>query len=98
MSARIVEEGLPGAEIVAAGLEDLIAGRDTSSADAVLMAAQRLREAGFEIPPDRRAGAAAHRLYGKLAAEDPVTAHSRYNAIVRRIVSFARAAEHARAR
>jgi hypothetical protein len=39
----------------------------------------------------------SHRLYELLARTQP-SAHSRYNALVGRIVSFARAAEHAAAR
>lgn len=41
--------------------------------------------------------APSHRLYDLLAAEHSDSAHGRYNALVGRIVSFARAAEHARA-
>jgi hypothetical protein len=32
----------------------------------------------------------------RLAESDPLTAHSRYNALIRRLVSFERAAECAR--
>jgi hypothetical protein len=39
----------------------------------------------------------SHRLY-ELLSETGGGAHSRYNALVARIVSFARAAEHASAR
>lgn len=88
---------LPGGEIVAAGLRDLAAGRDTADAAAVAMASSRLREAGIPVPdlPDSPVPA-AHHLYELLAAEHGNAAHSRYNATVRRLVSFARAAEHAR--
>lgn len=90
---------LPGGEIVVEGLADIEHGRDTVSADAVLMAAGRLREAGIHVRGDGGPGGpASHRLYDKLASEEPRGAHSRYNAIVRRMVSFARAAEHARGR
>jgi hypothetical protein len=34
-----------------------------------------------------------HRLYELLVAEDWQTAHSHYNALIRRLVSFERAAE-----
>jgi len=34
-----------------------------------------------------------HRLYQLLSAEEPASAHSRYNALVRRLVSYERAAE-----
>lgn len=40
---------------------------------------------------------AAHRLYRLLNSELGDAAHSRYNAILARVVSFARAADHARA-
>ena len=93
-----VDQGLPGAEIVSVGVEDLAAGRKTVAAAAVGMASARLRDAGVEVPASVSARPASHDLYERLAGEDPRGAHSRYNAIVRRIVSFARAAEHARAR
>jgi hypothetical protein len=88
---------LPGEEIVRAGIADLKAGRDTVEANAVLMAAVRLRAAGEEVPPAARDQPAAHRLYDQLAREDSRGAHSRYNAILRRVISFARARERARA-
>jgi hypothetical protein len=60
------------------------------------MAATRLRDAGVPVPElPERSEPAAHRLYALLAREHGDAAHSHYNAIVRRIVSFARAAEHA---
>jgi hypothetical protein len=34
-----------------------------------------------------------HRLYALLVEDDPDGAHARYNALVRRVVSYARAAE-----
>ena len=34
-----------------------------------------------------------HRLYERLAREDPDSAHSRYNALVRRLASFESALE-----
>jgi hypothetical protein len=86
---------LPGAEIVLAGLADLERGRESEHADAVLMAAERLRGAGLAIPAVATDRPAAHRLYARLASDDPRGAHSRYNAIVGRVVRFARAAERA---
>lgn len=89
--------GLPGAQLFERGVEDLAAGRLTVSSALVSMAAQRLRDAGLTVPKpfDDRP---SHALYHLLAQDDPRTAHSSYNALVGRIVSFARAAEHARAR
>lgn len=91
-----VAAGLPGAEIVRAGLADLEAGRDTANAAAVSMAASRLRDAGIAVPDAPREPPAAHRLYEHLRRADAPGAHSRYNGILRRVLSFARAAEHAR--
>jgi len=96
MKQSIANDGLPGAELVKEGLRDLAAGRDTSSAAAVAMASIRLRDAGLEVPELPREEPASHLLYRRLAADDPGSAHSRYNAIVRRMVSFAQALERAR--
>lgn len=90
---RVVElSRLPGLDIVESGLRDLAASRDSAAADLVLIGEPRLRRLGFDVPLDRAAGA-EHRLYLRLVAEDPRMAHSRYNALIRRLVSFERAAE-----
>lgn len=84
---------LPGAEIVAAGLADLAKERQTVSALAVLVGAPRLRRAGITVPHSPVTDP-EHRLYAALAARDSgAAAHSRYNALIRRLVSFERAAE-----
>ncbi|MDR5682595.1 MAG: hypothetical protein QN163_01015 [Armatimonadota bacterium] len=85
---------LPGQDLVDAGLADLERGVESVPALLVSIGAPRLRRIGFSIPttipsPERR-------LYERLAAEDPDSAHSRYNALLRRLVSFERAAECAR--
>lgn len=87
---------LPGAEIVLPGIEDLAAGRDTLNALAVRAAASKLgvQELAKE---DEAEEPAAHRLYLRLSSELGDGAHSRYNAILARVASFARAAGHARA-
>jgi hypothetical protein len=90
-------ERLPGAEIVLPGIADLEAGRISTSALAVQSAAPRLREAGLETEPVEDEVPAAHRLYHQLQRELGDAAHSRYNAILSRVTSFARAAERARA-
>lgn len=92
---RSVPDDFPGHELVSAGLADLTEGRDSEEALLVTMAAPRLRSLGFEIP-EWTGERPSHRLYEKLSEAGPgVDAHSRYNALVRRIVSFAHAAEHA---
>lgn len=86
---------LPGHELVLKGLDDLARGVESHEALLVSIGAPRLRQAGVEVPEPLESP--EHRLYDKLAAEDPDAAHSRYNALVRRLVSFERAAD-ARAR
>lgn len=97
-TARVIDaidDSLPGAELVRTGLEDLRQGRDSIEALLVLVGAPRLRRIGLDVPP-RDLPLPEHRLYERLAAADPETAHSRYNALLRRLVSFERAAECAR--
>ena len=86
---------LPGHELVLKGLDDLARGVESHEALLVSIGAPRLRQAGVEVPQPLESP--EHRLYDMLAAEDPDAAHSRYNALVRRLVSFERAAD-ARAR
>jgi hypothetical protein len=81
----------PGSELVSAGLVDLAEGRESEASLLVSMAAPRLRALGFAVPVSRQERP-SHRLYELLAERDG-GAHSRYNALVARIVSFARAAE-----
>ena len=83
---------LPGGDLVQQGLRDLAESQDSEAADLVLIGAPRLRRLGLDVPLDRSAGA-EHRLYLRLAAVDADSAHSRYNALIRRLVSFERAAE-----
>ncbi len=84
---------LPGHELVSDGLADLAAGRETESALLVAMAAPRLRALGIDVPPGG-GDWPSHRLYELLTAAGD-GAYSRYNALLARMVSFARAAEHA---
>jgi len=90
-----VSKNLPGHEIVSRGLADLSAGRESEASLLVTMAAPRLRSLGFDVPTVERTDA-SHRLY-EVLAEGDAGPHSRYNALVGRVVSFVRAAEHASA-
>jgi hypothetical protein len=87
----VATSALPGGELIEQGLEDLARGEQTMPALLVLIGAPRLRELGFEVPPSAVASP-EHALYDLLAREDPDSAHSRYNALVRQLVSFERAA------
>jgi hypothetical protein len=80
---------LPGAELVAKGVEDLARDRVTIEALLVSIGAPRLRllYPGLTATlPD-----AELRLYALLRATHGDGAHSRYNALLRRLVSFQRA-------
>ncbi len=85
---------LPGADLVAAGIEALRRGETTEEALLVLIGAWRLRAAGLDVPaaPDLETSPEIA-LYGMIAARRSADAHSRYNALVRRLVSFERALE-----
>jgi hypothetical protein len=84
---------LPGGDLVREGFDDLRSGRETVSALLVAIGAPRLRRLGIAVPetvedPERR-------LYELLARTEGDAAHSRFNALIRRLVSFERAAESA---
>lgn len=87
---RVDLDRLPGGELVAEGLRDLAGGRDSVAALLLQVGAPRLRRLGIDVPACANA---EHRLYQRLALDDPLTAHTRYNALIRRLVSFERAAE-----
>jgi hypothetical protein len=94
--ARPVDPALPGAELVDEGLRDLAQGIESVASLLVMIGAPRLRYVGFDVPdgpPD-----AELRLYALLRAEHPHDAYTRYNALIRRLVSFEQAAEQERGR
>jgi hypothetical protein len=68
-------ERLPGGDLVAKGLVDLAESRETVEALLVSIAAPRLKSRGLlaaaPLPEPE------HRLYERLAREDPDSAHSR---------------------
>jgi hypothetical protein len=82
---------LPGGDLVERGLEDLR--RDRESVDALLVSigAPRLRRLGIDVKSPL--ASPEHRLYRLLGEEKGLGAHSAYNGLVRRLVSFERAAE-----
>lgn len=83
---------LPGADLIRRGLEDLATGRESEAALLVLIGAPRLRWLGLYVP-EANSNLPEHRLYDLLACLDSDSAHSRYNALVRRLVRFERALE-----
>jgi len=89
------EEILPGSEIVRAGIEDLKQGCETVPALLVSIGAPRLRRLGLPVP-DTTFPLPELRLYEKLREINPDAAHARFNSLIRRLVSFERAAECAK--
>ncbi len=81
---------LPGGDLIARGLADLLAGEVSLEALVVAIGAPRLSLLGLSVP-DALPSDPEHALYSRLAAESPLRAHSRYNALIRRLVSFERA-------
>jgi hypothetical protein len=84
-------QALPGGDLVEEGLRDLARGQETIASLLVSVGATNLRASGIEVPATAFSDP-EHRLYHRLAAEDSDSAHSRYNALIRRLVSFERAA------
>lgn len=84
---------LPGGDLVQRGLDDLARGDESVEALLVSIGAQRLRRLGLPVPEAAAFSTPEHRLYLKLAESDSDSAHSRYNALLGRLSSFANAAE-----
>jgi hypothetical protein len=82
---------LPGQDLIDVGLADLAGGRESVAALLVSIGAPRLRRVGLAVP-EPIAGA-ERRLYEQLWRAAPDAAHSQFNALIRRLVSFERAAE-----
>lgn len=91
----MISDALPGADLIQKGLDDLLAGRDSIEALLLRIGAPRLRRLGIAVPAEDE-GSPELLLYERLASADSDSAHSRYNALIRRLVSFERAAECAR--
>lgn len=86
--------GLPGGDVVDTGLADLAHDRESPESLAVSLAAPRLRREGVPVgnvhdDPERR-------LFEHLSRTEGDLAHARYNAYLRRLVSFADACRLAR--
>jgi hypothetical protein len=81
---------LPGEEMVREGLEDLKQGRVTDYSLLVLIAAPRLRGLGLNVPERKADSSFEHQLYERLEERLGAGAHSYYNSLIRRIVSYAR--------
>jgi len=82
-------DALPGADLIAQGLRDLAAGTESVEALLVSIGAPRLSSLGVQLPAPFTN--AEHRLYALLSRQDPDSAHGRFNALCRRLVSYERA-------
>ncbi len=85
------DDALPGQDLVDRGLADLAAGIVSVESLLVSAGAPRLRAIGIDVPP--AIPDPERKLYDLLAESDSDAAHGRYNALIRRLVSFERAAE-----
>lgn len=85
-------QALPGGDLIEQGLADLSRGVESIPSLLVEIGAPRLRRIGLDVP-ERSGPFPEDRLYELLAETDSDSAHSRYNALIRRLVSFERAAE-----
>ncbi len=83
-------ETFPGVDLIRRGVTDLNAGRESAEALLVSIGAPRLRSLGIELSAP--IASPEHKLYRLLAREKGDAAHSTYNALIRRLVSFERAA------
>ena len=96
-AASFADLGLPGGELVDAGLADLASGAETVESLVVSLAAPRLRREGVPLPPEVHAEP-EERLYRLLEREGGELGHARYLAWLRQAVSFADACAAARRR
>jgi len=85
-------DAFPAGDLIRQGIEDIQAGIESPQALLVAIGRPRLIRLGIPVPkppvkfPELR-------LYEYISRTDPDAAHSRYNALVRRLVSFERAVE-----
>jgi len=83
---------LPANDLISTGILDLQNGRETIAALLVAIGAPKLRKLGINLPTTLPSGP-EHRLYDLLSLNGTDSAHSRYNALIRKLVSFQRALE-----
>ena len=95
---KVAEKNLPGADLVVSGIEALQRGEMTVEALLVAVGATRLRAAGLQVPQAGLPDQPELALYTALGAMYPGDTHSRYNSLIRRLVSFERALESQAAR
>ena len=85
-------DSLPANDLISTGILDLRQERETVAALLVAIGAPKLRKLGVSLPATLPLNP-EHRLYDLLASKGTDSAHSRYNALIRKLVSFQRALE-----
>jgi hypothetical protein len=86
---------LPGHDLIREGIDDLNKGIESIPSLLVSIGAPRLRRLGLPVP-NCIIPSPEHRLYEMLRRFHSDAAHSKYNALIRKLVSFERAAECAK--
>ncbi len=84
---------LPGENLILKGLADLAEDRHTIETCLVRIAANRLCSAGIPFPRNTDPENAELDLYALLASFGD-DAHSKYNALIRELISFEQALDH----
>jgi hypothetical protein len=84
---------LPGEDLVEEGLSDLAGRRVTDLSLLVLIGGPRLRRLGIAVPLVSARKPFEHQLYERLDRRLGAAAHSYYNSLIRRLVSYERALE-----
>ena len=93
-----LDRKLPAAELIEAGLRSYRDGEATVGSLLVAVGLPRLRSLGLTLPTQPTLSAKPElELYRLLAARHGRGAHSQYNALIRRLVSFERALARSRA-
>lgn len=86
--------GLPGADLIVAGLADLGTGRLTHASLLVTMAGSRLHQLGLPVPRRELLPSDSElSLYHLLCQEGDSDPYSRYGALLRELTSFVHALE-----
>ena len=94
-AASLGAVGLPGGEVIDAGLDALAADQESVESLVVSLAAPRLRREGVPLP-DHVIPDADLRLYRLLERTSGDLAHARYLAYLRQVASFADSCSAAR--
>jgi hypothetical protein len=104
MNRKPHHASLPGEDLVETGLADLAQGQVSDCSLLLSIAAPRLRRLGIPVPPVQNSECGVrnsgqpyeHQLYVRLEERLGAAAHSHYNSLIRRIVSYARSLERER--